>query len=389
MQTNKEQRLYTPGPVTVPHRVRAAAALPMIHHRSPEFHAVYASCIENMQWLLGTKQDVLLAHTSGRGAMEACITNLLCKGDAAATVVNGNFGVMFAKIAKAYGVTTHPVLADWTRPFAGEAAAAELAAVLKANPGIKAVTICHNDTANSVENDIRLAASVAHEQGAMLFVDGVSSVGCALLEFDEWGIDALATASQKGLMSPAGVSFVALSDRAWEAAGRSDLPRYFTDFTAIRNKFHEKAGAPETPGSTPVLQVRCVAEALSMIREEGRAEVFARHERLAAAIRAGLTAMNLEIVPANAQRPSKSVTTFLLPSGVNGAAVRSALLDDFGIRIAGGLGEYKDSTLRIGHMGYFFDADALCVISALEAALFRLGVLFEPGRGIAACMKAL
>ena len=385
----KELRLYTPGPVTVPHRVRAAAALPMIHHRSPEFHAVYASCVQNLQWLLGTKQDVLLAHTSGRGAMEACITNLLRHGDAVATVVNGNFGTMFAKIAKAYGVETHPVLEDWSRPFAGDEAAAELAAVLKANPRIRAVTICHNDTANSVENDIRLAASVAREHGVLLLVDGVSSVGCAPLEFDAWGIDALATASQKGLMSPAGISFVALSDRAWEATKTSDLPKYFTDFTAIRDKFHEKEGSPETPGSTPVLQLRCVAEALAMMREEGRDEIFSRHARLASAIRTALAAMSLEIVPANAKRPSKSVTTFYLPSGVKGADVRSALLDDFGIRIAGGLGQYKDSTLRIGHMGYFFDADALCVIGALETVLFRMGVLSNPGEGVAACMKAL
>ncbi len=389
MEMNKEIRLYTPGPVTVPHRVRAAAALPMIHHRSPEFHAVYASCVENLRWLLQTEQDVLLAHTSGRGAMEACVTNLLCRGDAIASVVNGNFGTMFANIAKAYGIETHPVLADWEKPFAGDEAAAELASVLKANPHIRAVTICHNDTANSVENDIRLAARVAHEHGALVFVDGVSSVGCTPLDFDAWDIDALATASQKGLMSPAGVSFVVLGERAWAAAERSDLPKYFTNFKDIRKKFHEKAGAPETPGSTPVTQVRCVAEALAMLREEGRDEVFARHARLSAAIRNSLKAMGLQIGPANAASPSRSVTTFLLPSGVTGAAVRSGLLDGFGIRIAGGLGQYKETTLRIGHMGYFFNIDALCVVSALETVLFRLGVLPRTGEGIAACMRSM
>ncbi len=389
MYSQPDITLYTPGPVTVPQRVLAAGALPMIHHRTPAFHRLYTDCVRSLQWLLGTKQDILLTHTSGRGAMEACISNLLSGGDEVVSVVNGNFGAMYGKIAGAYGVKVHPVLADWEKPFAGDEAAAELAAAIKANPKVKAVTICHNDTSNAVENDIRLAARVAHEHGVLLLVDGVSSVGCAAMEFDAWDVDALATSSQKGLMSPAGIAFVALSERAWQAAEKSDLPRYFTNFLDIRKKFHEKAGCPETPGSTPVSLVRCVAEALCMIREEGREAVAARHTRLAGAVRAGLAGMELEIVPADRQSPSVSVTTFFLPKGVSAAAIRKGLLDQFRIQIAGGLGQYKETTLRIGHMGYFFDKDALSVIAALETVLFKLGALPEIGGGVAACARAL
>lgn len=387
MQPQSDITLFTPGPVTVPQRVLAAGAMPMIHHRSPAFHKLYGGCIEDMQWLLSTRQDVLLTHTSGRGAMEACITNLLAPGDEVAAVVNGNFGSMYAKIAGAYGLTVHQVLADWEKPFAGEAAA-ELAAVLKANPAVKAVTICHNDTSNSVQNDIRLAAKVAHEHGALLLVDAVSSVGCAEINFDDWELDALATASQKGLMSPAGIGFVVLSDRAWAATERAALPNYFTNFRDIRKKFHEKPGAPETPGSTPVSLVRCVAEALTMLREEGRERVFARHLRLSAAIRAGLAGIGLSLVPSNQASPSVSVTTFCLPQGMTGAAIRSGLMESFRIQIAGGLGQYKESTLRIGHMGHIHDAGVLSVIGALETVLSR-GAHAQPGPGAAACMRAL
>ena len=389
MQPQSDIRLFTPGPVAVPPRVLAAGAMPMIHHRSPVFHKLYSGCIQDMQWLLNTRQDVLLTHTSGRGAMEACITNLLSRGDEIACVVNGNFGVMFEKIAKSYGIVTIPVLNDWEKPFAGNEAAAELEAVFKAHPKIKAVTLCHNDTSNSVENDVRLAAKIAHEHGALLFVDAVSSVGCAAIDFDGWDVDAMSMAVQKGLMSPAGLGFVVLSDRAWKAAETSDLPKYFTNLRDIRKKFHEKLGAPETPGSTPVSLLRCVAEALTMLREEGREEVFARHKRLAAAVRAGLGGMGLELVPANRKSPSVSITTFLVPKGTSGANIRRELIESFKIQIAGGLGQYKDDTLRIGHMGYCHDADIIAVIGALETVLYRFGVLETPSAGISACMRAL
>jgi aspartate aminotransferase-like enzyme len=389
MQPQSDIRLFTPGPVAVPPRVLAAGVMPMIHHRSPAFHKLYGGCVRDMQWLLRTRQDVLLTHTSGRGAMDACVANLLSHGDEVACVLNGNFAGMFEKIVKNYGLRTISVLGDWEKPFAGDAAAAELDAVLKANPKIKAVTICHNDTSNSVENDIHLAAKIAHDHGVLLFADVVSSVGCAPVDFDDWGVDAVAMAVQKGLMSPAGLGFVVLSDRAWKAAETSDLPRYFTNLQDIRKKFHENPGAPETPGSTPVSLLRCVAEALTMIREEGRAEVFARHKRLSAAVRAGLAGMELEIVPANRKSPSVSVSTFYVPEGTTGAAIRKELLESFKIQIAGGLGQYKDNTLRIGHMGYCHDADIVCVVSALEAVLCRLGIRRNPGSGIAACMRAL
>ncbi len=381
--------LYTPGPVTVPPRVLAAAGMPMLHHRSPAFHSLYAECIGGMQWLLGTRQDVLLCHTSGRGAMEACITNLLGAGDEIICICNGNFGPMFAKIAAAYGVIAHRVCNDWSEPFAGPAAESALADALASHPGAKAVTICHNDTGNSVTNDIRLAAEVAHRHGALLIVDAVSSAGCMPIEFDAWDIDALATASQKGLMSPAGISFAVLSDRAWRAVPSATLPKFFVNFAAIRDEFHKKPNAPETPGSAPVALVRAVTEALAMIQEEGREAVFARHQRLAAAVRAGLRGIGLTTVPSDDKRPSASVTTFRIPAKVSGADIRAELIRSFRIQIGGGLGQYKETTLRIGHMGHFHDTDALCVVGALEKTLHRLGAIAEIGPGITACLQEL
>jgi aspartate aminotransferase-like enzyme len=239
-----------------------------------------------------------------------------------------------------------------------------------------------------VINDIPAIASMAREHGKLVLVDCVSSIGCVPMEFDAWGLDAMVTASQKGLMSPTGLSLTVLSDRAWRAADKARLAAYYIRFRDIQKTLHGKR--PETPGSTPVSLVCSVEEALSMIEEEGKANTYARHERVAKAIRVGVEAIGLRLFPENLVNRAASLTAFSVPLGTRGARLRTVLKEEFGIIVAEGLGAaYKDTVIRIGHMGYVFPKDALTVVGALEACLFKLGCLDEVGRGTAACIQAL
>jgi serine---pyruvate transaminase len=383
MQNVGDPQLFTPGPVNVPARVLAAGARPMLHHRTPEFSRILASMTEKAQDLFGTRQDVLPVHGSGRAAMEGTITNLFAPGDEILCVCNGNFGEMYAKIAEYHQLTVRRICADWLKPLD----LGEVATALREHPAAKAVTAVQSETSTAVVNDIAAIAAMAREHGKLLLVDAVAAAGCMPMEFDAWGLDAMVTASQKGLMSPTGLSLAVLSDRAWKATETARLRGYYVQFRDIRKLLHGER--PETPGSTPVSLVSCVEEALRMIAEEGKASVYARHARLAAAVRAGVEAMGLALFPENSTSRSASVTACSVPAATDAPTLRAVLKDEFAVVIARGLGPYKDRVVRIGHMGYFFPKDALTVIAALEAALHKLGCLAAPGIGTAACIRAL
>lgn len=356
----------------------------MLHHRTAEFSRILSSLIEKAQRLIGTRQDILPVHASGRGAMEGTITNLFSPGDEVLCICNGRFGEMYAEMAERHGLQVHRICADWLKPLD----LSEVAGALKAFPAAKAVTLCQCETATAVVNDIPAIAAMAREHGKLVLVDCVSSIGCLPMEFDAWGLDAMVTASQKGLMSPTGLSLAVLSDQAWRAVDKARLAAYYIRFREIQKTLHGKR--PETPGSTPVSLVCSVEEALSMIEEEGKANTYARHERVAKAIRAGVEAIGLRLFPENLGNRAASLTAFSVPLGTGGARLRTVLKQEFGIIVAEGLGAaYKETVIRIGHMGYVFPKDALTVIGALEACLFKLGCLDEVGRGTAACIQAL
>jgi aspartate aminotransferase-like enzyme len=377
-------QLFTPGPVNVPPRVLAAGARPMLHHRSAEFSRILSSMIEKAQRLFGTQQDVLLVHGSGRAAMEGTITNLFAPGDEILSICNGNFGEMYARIAEYHKLNVRRICADWLKPLD----LAEVAAALKEYPAAKAITVPQCETSTAVVNDIPAIASMAREHGKLLLVDSVSSAGCMPMEIDAWGVDAMVTASQKGLMSPTGLSLTVLSDRAWKATETARLSGYYVQYREIRRTLH--GARTETPGSTPVSLVCSVEEALRMIEEEGQANVYARHARVAKAVRAGVEAMGLSLFQPDCATRSASVTAFSVPPATDGPTLRAVLKDELGLVVAGGLGSaHKERVIRIGHMGYCFPKDALTVIGALEAALFKLGCLPALGRGTAACIRAL
>jgi aspartate aminotransferase-like enzyme len=354
--------LMTPGPTRVPERVLRAGARPMIHHRSPEFSAELGAMLELIRPLFGTTQPVLPVHTTGRGAMEAAICNLCSVGDEIVMCCNGRFGTMWAGFAESYGVVVHRVSTDWARSVD----AAEVERALAEHPRARIVGVSQCDTSTGVLNDVAAIARVARTRGALLMVDGISSIGGAPFAFDEWGVDVAVTATQKCLMSSPGLSFAVLSERAWAAVPDAKLPRNYWDFASIRASVTK--AKPEPPGTAPVHLVFQVVESLRMIHEEGLANVLARHAQMAERIRRGVTELGLAMQAPMLEQYSPTVTAVALPAGVAPKPLRDAIKVR-GVLTAAGMGPYEASSFRIGHMGDIRMADVELTLAAVGDAL--------------------
>ena len=357
--------LMTPGPTRVPQRVLDAGARPMIHHRSSEFSRELAELLELLGPVFGTRRPVLPVHTTGRGALEATISNLFSSGDEIAICCNGKFGEMWSGFAESYGVRVHRIATDWTRSIS----AGDVDAFLAEHPGVCALALTYVDTSTGVENDVAAVARVAASHDVLVLVDGVPSIGGMPFAFDEWGIDVAVTASQKCLMSSPGMAFVAMSERAWSAATHSSLPRNYWDFVAIQRAV--TAPKVETPGTTPVHLVLQLAEALRMIHGESLPRVFERHAAVAARVRDGVRALGLEMQCPALERYAATVTAIALPAHIAPAMVRDGLKAR-GIYTAGGLGRFQASGFRIGHMGDIRMPDVERTLAALRDVLATL-----------------
>ena len=384
MQKFTTPMLFTPGPVNVSPRVLAAGSRPMIHHRTPEFHIILDNVITKMKKLFGTADDVLMVHTSGRGAMEGALRNLFAPGEKILCICNGKFGEMFANIAKACDLEVQRMFEDWLQPVNLE----QIDAALKSDPLIKGVTVIHSDTSIAIANPIADIGRIVRRHDRLLIVDCISSLGAMEFKLDEWQVDAAITASQKGLMSPAGVSFVAINNRGWAAVEKGAKPDYYVNFKNIKKYYDEKR---ETPGSTPVSLVASVNEALEMIFEEGLENVYHRHAVVSQTIKNSLQAMGLTLLPEGDVDRSHSVTVFKVPNGIKPATIREMARDKYGILIlmAAGHFEFTETAMRIGHLGLITAREALLVISALEVILFELGAVDKPGRGLEAYHSTL
>jgi aspartate aminotransferase-like enzyme len=357
----------TPGPTRVPDRVLRAGARPMIHHRTREFSGELAAVIELMKPVFGTMSSVLPVHTTGRGALEAAVCNFFSPGDEIAVCCNGKFGEMWAGFAESYGIVVHRVCTDWTHAINP----IELGAALEAHPHVRAIAFTYSDTSTGVSNSVAAIARTARIMcpDALVMVDGVSSIGGMPFAFDEWHVDFAATASQKCLMSSPGLSFVALSDRAWSAAKSGKLPRNYFDFAAIRTEVSKDF--PETPGTPPVDIVLQVAEALRLMHEEGLDRVYQRHAQMAAQTRTGAKQLGLTLQCPDLGSFSATLTAIAAPPGVSPKDIRDGIRAR-GILTAGGLGKYKETSFRIGHMGDIRVADVDRTLTALAETLEEL-----------------
>ena len=373
----KKYQLMAPGPTPVPSQVLLAMAQPMIHHRTPEYEALFAEVREQLKWLFRTAQDVVLLTCSGTGAMEAALVNTLSPGDTVAIIRAGKFADRWAEMAQAYGLGS----VDLTAPFGETVPPTRLAETLRAHPEIKAVLAQHSETSTGVLHDVRGYAEVTRNTKALLVVDAVSSLGIAELPMDEWGLDLVVSGSQKGLMLPPGLAFCALSDKAWRQTTTARLPRYYFDLVAER-----KAGARNDVRFTPAVGIVIgLREALRMMEAEGRTNVFKRHDRLARATRAGVEALGLRLFAR--ATPSPALTAVTAPAGIDGERIVAAYAKEHNITIAGGQGEMKGKVFRLGHMGYAAEFDVISALAALEQVLADLGLPVDFGASVRAAQK--
>ncbi len=374
--------LMIPGPTPVPEPVLLAQAKHPIGHRSGDFGKIMAEITENLKWLHQTQNDVLILASSGTGAMEAGIINFLSAGDRVLVGTNGKFGERWAEVAEAYGLTVETITADWGKPLDPQAFATRLSA--DADKSIKAVIVTHSETSTGVINDLQAINGHVKAHGALMMVDAVTSLGATSVPIDEWGLDVVASGSQKGYMIPPGLGFVAVSPKAWEAYKTATLPKYYLDL----GKYRKDAAKNSTPFTPPVNLFYALQEALRLMKNEGLDNIFARHARLRAATRAAIAAMNLPLyAPDDCASPA---ITAVMPQSVDAEQVRSVMRKKYDIALAGGQDALKGKIFRIGHLGFVSDRDVLTAIAALEATLIELGAPgVTAGAGVAAAAKHL
>lgn len=374
-----KKRLFTPGPTPVPEHVMLTMAEPMIHHRHPEFITLFQRVNDNLKYLFQTSQDVFTLTSSGTGAMEAAVCNLLSAGDSAVYVNAGKFGERWGELCRAYGVRAEEIVVEWGQSVN----ASDVARVLKQHTGCTAVFVTHSETSTGVLQDVRSVAKVVRDNSdALVVVDGITSIGALELRMDAWGLDVVMTGSQKGLMIPPGLAFIAFSERAWKRVERATLPRYYFDLRNAKNALRNS----ETPWTPAVSLVVGLDTALQMIRQEGIEAVWNRHATMAEAVRAGCKTIGLRLLAAC---PSNALTAVYFPDGIDAQQFSSILKQKYAITVAGGQGPLKGKIFRISHLGYYDVLDAISVISALEMTLKDCGWEFEHGAGVRAAQSIL
>ncbi len=373
-----KKRLYTPGPTPVPEQIMLTMAEPMIHHRHPEFQEILTSVNENLKYLFQTDNGVMTLTSSGTGAMEASVANVLSKGDTAVYVNGGKFGERWGEILQAYGLHAVEIATEWGTPVSP----GQIVDVIKNNPDTKAVYLTHSETSTGTATDIKSIAEAVHKHNGdiAVIIDGITSVGAMESRMDAWDLDIVVTGSQKGLMIPPGISHIALSDRAWKLVGKSDLPNYYFDLKAAK-KALDKNDTPWTPAVTLFIGLE---KALKMLREEGIENVWARHQKLADAIRSGCKALGLKLLSSS---PSNALTAVYVPEGVEFKKFNSIIKQKYGITVAGGQGHLKGKIFRISHLGYYDELDMMTMMAALERTLAEVGADIQMGAGLTAAQE--
>ncbi len=372
-----KKRLMTPGPTQVPEEALLALARQVGHHRTPEFKALFQEVLDGLRYVLQTKNDVVVLASSGTGAMEAAMVNLVPRGGKAIVLEAGVFAKRWRDIGEAFGiqVVTHSVAwGDAVQP-------ADVARLLAEHPDAVAVFGTLQESSTGVAHDIRGIAEVVAPHSALLVVDGISGVGVQECRADAWGIDVVVVGSQKALMLPPGLAVVSVSEAAWKQMEQVKPQAFYFDLKVHRKKLHDGPDTPWTPAHT---LIAALAETLKLIRAQGIESIWQRSNRMARATRAGLTALGIELL---ANRPADGLTSAWLPEGVDGSAFTKRLESRFGVKVAGGQGHLKGKIFRIAHMGIVDELDIVATLAAIELVLDELGRPVEFGSGVAAASQ--
>ena len=354
--------LLTPGPTPLPPQVREALGRPIMHHRTKQFRTLFQKTLQGMQTVMQTANPVFCLTSSGTGAMETAVVNLLSPGDEAIVVLGGKFAERWQELCQAYGITvvTVPVAyGDAVNPQ-------QVAQALTSHPKAKAVFTTLLETSTGVVNDIQAIAAITRNSPAVLVVDAISGLLCDPCQTDAWGIDMVVTGSQKGLMLPPGLAFLSTSQRVWPLIDASKSPRYYYDL-----RLYKKALADDdTPFTAGVSLVMALEAALGLILKEGVPQMIARCACMAQATRAAMQALGLELF---AKRPGNGVTAVKVPDGVDGKKLTALMYERSRVMIAGGQGQMAGKIFRFAHMGFISPEDLLAGLDALEDALSQVG----------------
>lgn len=352
-------------------------AEPIIHHRSPEFNEILTRVNENLKYLFQTAQPVLTLTSSGTGGVESTFVSLFSPEDTIIAVNGGKFGERWVKMPRTLGLNVIEIKVEWGKAPTRE----QIEKALRENPTAKAIYLTHSETSTGTATDVKsLAKIIRNNSTALVCVDGITAIGAHELRFDEWGIDVCVTGSQKGLMIPPGLAFVALSQRAIAAMETSKLPKFYFDLRKAL-KSYKKNDTPWTPAVSLIIAVDA---ALQMIRTEGIENIWRRHERMAHAVRAGAAAMGLKIF---SDSPSYAVTPVWVPDNVEWKQFNKILKNTYGITVAGGQDDYSGKIFRISHLGYYDELDIVTAVAAIERTLFDCGWKFDIGAGVRAVQE--
>ena len=373
----KKQRLLTPGPTPLYPPALHAMMAADIHHRTDDFRNVYRSCISDLKEVMGTTHDVLMFVSSGTGAMDASVSNLLSAGDKVIVCVAGKFGERWTEIAKAYGLDVTPV----TVPYGQAVSADQVAAALARQPEAKAVFLQASETSTGAAHDVHAIAAAVAQTKAILVVDAITGLGTQPLDIHGWGLDVVIGGSQKAFMIPPGMAFMSISPRAWALAETSTLPHYY--FNLKKEKKSADAGESSwTPNTSLVL---AFAEALRYVKKMGMANLIANAQMLAKATRAAAQALGLDLFSASS--PGAAVTAIQPPSGMDSGVIVKEFRSRFGAIIANGQGTMKGKVFRVAHLGYFDFADLFATIAELEIILKANGHPVIYGTGVRAVQE--
>jgi aspartate aminotransferase-like enzyme len=372
--------LFTPGPAPVPPEVLLEMARPVIHHRTPEFTEVLDQAREQLKPLFGTNQEIILLASSGTGAMEAAVVNLLSPNDEAIFVNGGKFGERWGRLIQAHGAIAREIRVAWGRAVQPE----QITEALNTYPDVRALFVQASETSTCAVHPIAQIGAITRQREVMLVVDGITSVGVFEQKMDDWGIDALVTGSQKALMLPPGLGMIALSDRALKRTSAIKAPRYYFDLMRELRAQRDEHTTAYTPAVSLIFGLR---KSLEMIHAETLPRVFARHAIMAQATREAGLALGLKLIASD--NPAPGVTGLLAPEGIDTSNLVRLMRDNLGVGVQGGQDQMKGRLVRIGHMGYLGPFDMLTAVSALEIALAKLGHRFETGAGVAAVQREI
>ena len=376
-----KQYLMTAGPTPLPPAVSQVMAEPMTYHRAPAFIEVYTRVLSRLRDVFQTANEVQVFTSSGTGALESAVANLVRPGEQALVASCGKFGERWFELCEAYGAETIHWETEWGR----KVDPAGLDERLGANPGVELVFTTFSETSTGVVNDIRELTEVAHRHDAMIAVDAVSGLGAVPLPQDDWGVDVVVAGSQKALMAPPGLAFASAGEAALARAAETPGRRFYFDWA--RTVSGQRQDPPDSPFTPAVGLVRALDVALGMIEAEGLDQVFERHALLGRATREAAKALDLELLGGIPDENANVVTAMVLPEQIDGGKVPKLMRDRFGVTIAGGQGRLKGRIARIAHCGYFGAFDIIVTISALEMTLRELGHQAEPGAGVAAAQR--